>query len=83
MKGRLHRIGIAVIVVAVYVGAYGVLRSRYAITHHSNADHPYADKRSPGHFVHATCKHHKIEWTLAITFWPLMRMEERVHDWRG
>lgn len=81
-KRTSYWIGVAAAVI-VYAGAYGALRRTYAITHHSNADHWFEEKRSPGHFVHATCANRDAERTLEIMFWPLMKMEERIHNRRG
>jgi len=82
MMKRSHWIAVAATAAMLYVVAYGVLRSRYAITHNSNADHWFAEKRSPGHFVNATCRNGVVSGTLEIVFWPLMRIEEFVHNRR-
>jgi hypothetical protein len=69
-------------VAAAYLGGYGVLRSRHTITHHSNASHWDPEKRSPGHFLHATCKNRAVDKVIAAVFYPPMRMEEVFHNSR-
>ena len=83
MMRKRYWIGVAVVAAIAYAGAYAGLRTTYAIAHHSNADHWFAEKRSPGHFVNATCKNRAIDRTLEITFWPVMRLEEFIQNRRG
>ncbi len=71
---------IAAAAITLYVAAYGVLRSQFAITHNSNADHWFAENRSPGHFVNATCRNGLVDGAVKVIFCPLMRIEECVHN---
>lgn len=68
------------LVLLAYVGSYVALRGSHRIMHFSNAAHPVAALRTPGHTVGVA---RESDWLIEWTFKPLMLVERAYHHAAG